>query len=227
MANMVAAFFGKAADAPALFEKLDIASDPSFSQHCGRYNVLYIDFSEVPRDCSDYAGYIARIQDGIIADLREAYPDLEIPANGAIWDVLNDIFQRKGDTFVFVMDEWDAVFHMPFIGQKDKETFLLFRKSMLKGQACVKLAYMTGILPIAKYSGGSELNMFLEYDMSTRARFGEYFGFLDEEVDRLYEIYRSGQRRPASPEMIFLSGMTDIIRRQDIECIIRDRSYVP
>ncbi len=34
-------------------------------------------------------------------------------------------------------------------------------------QAYVELAYMTGILPIAKYSGGSELNMFVEYDMAT------------------------------------------------------------
>ncbi len=33
---------------------------------------------------------------------------------------------------------------------------------------------MTGVLPIAKYSDGSELNMFLEYNMATR-RFSEYF----------------------------------------------------
>ena len=36
---------------------------------------------------------------------------------------------------------------------------------------------MTGVLPIAKYSSGSELNMFLEYDMVTKKKFGEYFGF--------------------------------------------------
>lgn len=44
---------------------------------------------------------------------------------------------------------------------------------------------MTGILPIAKYSGGSELNMFLEYNIATKKRFSEYFGFLDQEVDQL------------------------------------------
>ncbi len=32
---------------------------------------------------------------------------------------------------------------------------------------------MTGVLPIAKYSDGSELNMFLEYNMATRVRFSE------------------------------------------------------
>lgn len=48
---------------------------------------------------------------------------------------------------------------------------------------------MMGIPPIAKYSSGSEINMFKEYDMSTKTKFSEYFGFLDAEVDRLFDIY--------------------------------------
>ena len=50
---------------------------------------------------------------------------------------------------------------------------------------------MTGILPIAKYSSGSELNMFLEFDMATKMKFSEYFGFNDSEVDRLFHIYKN------------------------------------
>lgn len=49
---------------------------------------------------------------------------------------------------------------------------------------------MTGILPIAKYSSGSELNMFLEYDIASSERFSGYFGFLDTEVDSLYAVYQ-------------------------------------
>ena len=45
---------------------------------------------------------------------------------------------------------------------------------------------MTGILPVAKYSSGSELNMFLEYSMATEEMYGEYFGFTEREVDELY-----------------------------------------
>ncbi len=56
----------------------------------------------------------------------------------------------------------------------------------------VEFAYMTGVLPIVKYSGGSELNVFLEYDMATKRKFSEYFGFLDKEVDELYQIYQKG-----------------------------------
>ncbi len=38
--------------------------------------------------------------------------------------------------------------------------------------------------------------MFVEYDMATRVKFGEYFGFLDGEVDRLYETYISRTSNP-------------------------------
>ncbi len=34
--------------------------------------------------------------------------------------------------------------------------------------------------------------MFLEYDMATKRKFSEYFGFLDKEVDELYQIYQKG-----------------------------------
>ena len=148
------------------------------------------------RECQNYAAYISRIQDGMIRDLKEAYPELEIEKQAAVWDVLSVIFNRTGHKFIFVMDEWDAVFHMSFVTERDRENFLLFLKLLLKGQSYVELAYMTGVLPIAKYSDGSELNMFLEYNMATRVRFSEYFGFSDEEVDLLYQRYLERTKKP-------------------------------
>ena len=53
----------------------------------------------------------------------------------------------------------------------DKTAYTKFLSNLLKDKAYVEMAYMTGILPIAKYSSGSELNMFFEYSMATRAKF--------------------------------------------------------
>ena len=78
---------------------------------------------------------------------------------------------------------------MSFIGEEDRSRYLLFLRNLLKDQAYVTLAYMTGILPIAKYSSGSELNMFLEYTMALEEGFSKYFGFLQNEVDELYRRY--------------------------------------
>ena len=57
---------------------------------------------------------------------------------------------------------------------------------------------MTGVLPIAKYSSGSELNMFAEYDMTVMERFSNYFGFTEKEVDRLFDIYLKTTKNPKS-----------------------------
>ena len=196
MANMIASFFGKSSKCDDLFENLSVAQFPFWQEICGKYNVIFIDFSEVPRDCANYRQYIARIQNGINNDLSETFKQSEINVNDSVSDCLNTVFQDTGEKFIFVIDEWDAVFHMPFIKPDEQKMFLLFLKNLLKGQPYVKLAYMTGILPIAKYSGGSELNMFAEYDMASRIRFGEYFGFLDSEVDSLYKTYLYKTKNP-------------------------------
>lgn len=190
MANMIGAFLEKTVDGRSVFDKLAIAESDHYQDHLNKHNVIYIDFSEVPRDCSNYEQYINRIQNGINRDLAEAYPEIQIDVNGAVWDIMSKIFLKTNHTFAFVMDEWDAVFHMHFITKDEQEKFLLFLKSLLKSKVYVELAYMTGILPIAKYSDGSELNMFVEYSMAIKEKFSEYFGFLGNEVDQLYEIYQ-------------------------------------
>lgn len=44
---------------------------------------------------------------------------------------------------------------------------------------------MTGVLPIKKYSEGSALNMFTEYTMLNDRIYSDYFGFTDDEVNKL------------------------------------------
>ena len=113
----------------------------------------------------------------------------------SLWDILAKIFQKTNRKFMFIMDEWDAVFHMPLISQKERQEYLLFLKNLLKDQVYVELLY-DRILPIAKYSAASELNMFVEYNMATRERFSSYFGFSEGEVDKLFQIYSETTIRP-------------------------------
>lgn len=203
MAHMIAAFFEKDMDSSTIFEGLGITKkDADFSfnfdhkDHMNQHPVIFIDLSTVPEQCMSYQDYILYITTGLKNDLSEAYPELSIDPMHSLWDILTDIYQKTGDRFLFVMDEWDAMFHMSFSQKKDKDAYLLFLKMLLKDRVYVEFAYMTGVLPIAKYSSGSELNMFTEYDMTITERFSQYFGFLDKEVDRLYEIYRNTQKNP-------------------------------
>ncbi len=190
MANMVASFFGKAQDAGSLFASMAISKHKDYAQYLNRYQLIYIDFSRMPERCGSYAAYMERILHGLKKDLAEQYADLNLDQADAVWDILQNIFEKTLERFVFVLDEWDAIFGKPFVTIEDRKEFLDFLRELLKGQSYVGLAYMTGVLPIAKYSSGSELNMFLEYDMATKKKFSEYFGFSDAEVDRLFARYQ-------------------------------------
>ncbi|MDE7311950.1 MAG: ATP-binding protein [Eubacterium sp.] len=190
MANMLGAFFGKAADAESLFGCLKIAGCACYRAYLNQWDVISIDFSRLPRDCKSYESYIERIQNGINQDLAEAYPQYMLSIEGAVWDNLQLIFEKTRTRFIFIIDEWDAIFHKDFIDEENKKSYLEFLRDMLKGQAYVQLAYMTGILPIAKYSSGSEINMFQEYDMAAKEKYSLYFGFTDLEVDRLFSVYQ-------------------------------------
>ena len=195
-ANMIAAFFGKAVDAKAIFDKLLISSSEHYLEQLNQYHVVYIDFSELPRNCASYQQYIDEIQNGINEDLAETYPECKISIEGSVWGNFTEIFQKTGEKFLFVMDEWDAVFYLSFMTDADRDEYLGFLKQLLKGRVYVEFAYMTGIMPIAKYSDGSELNMFVEYNMATSVRFSEFFGFREEEVDQLFERYQNTTRKP-------------------------------
>ena len=196
MANMIGSFFEKGMDNRKIFDELEISKLDQYENYIGRYNVIYIDFSETPEECKEYTSYIKRISEGIKHDLQDVFLEIDFPQNLSVWDALSYVFERTGQKFIFVMDEWDAPFNMDFITKKERKDYLLFLKLLLKGKSYVEFAYMTGILPIAKYSSGSELNMFLEYDMATKIKYSEYFGFSDKEVDMLYSRYKNYTKNP-------------------------------
>ena len=105
--------------------------------------------------------------------------------------MLTDLYAEDSSIrFIFILDEWDFIFHQPYVTETEKKTYLSFLRSLLKDRPYVQLAYMTGILPIAKYSSGSELNMFMEYTMATEEKYSTYFGFTEKEVDILFERYQ-------------------------------------
>lgn len=190
MASMIASFFGKGKDSRAVFKKLKISTCDQFEDQMNRHNVIYISFNEIPDECVSYAQYISRIKKLLRNDLKKAFPDMEISSEDAVWDILNQIYETEDARFLFVLDEWDYIFHRDFATDRDKAAFIEFLSNLLKGNGYVALAYMTGILPIAKYSSGSELNMFCEYTMATEEKYSEYFGFTETEVDELFERYQ-------------------------------------
>lgn len=196
MACMLAAFLEKGQDSEALFRDLKIAESEKYRENRNVYNVFYLTLNEIPKGCKTYQQYIDRVESQLLEDLKAAYPQCRINEGDALWDILNGIYSETEEGFVFILDEWDYIFHRDFVSDSDKSDYIDFLSNLLKGQPYVLLAYMTGILPIAKYSSGSELNMFLEYTMAAEGLYSEYFGFSEEEVDDLYGRFQQTGREP-------------------------------
>lgn len=123
---------GKGTDTSGLFGSLAIAKSKSYEKHFNNHNMIFIDFSRIPENCDSYQNYIARISDSLRKDVVRTYSSLNLDENKSIWDILLDVFQETGDKFIFMLDEWDAVFHMLFVFKKQQKEYLLFLKNLLK-----------------------------------------------------------------------------------------------
>lgn len=209
MANMISSFFQKASDSSDVFDSLAISQVDDYRRYKNQYNVIRIDFSKMPRNCDLYTQYIERIEALLIEDVKDAFPQVKINEADAVGDILESVFVQCGEKFIFVLDEWDFIFHRDFINEIDKEKYVAFLSNLLKDRPYVVLSYMTGILPIAKYSSGSELNMFAEFTMVNSPMFGEYFGFTDDEVDDLYRRYIVECDRQHKEKSVTRKGLRD------------------
>ena len=180
-AYMLGAYYTKGTDSAGLFDGLEIARTVDYGKHRNRYNVVFADMSRMPDVCNGYRDYMNAVVEGLRADLLEAYPALK----GKTYASVSQMFQDSGDSLLFISDEWDTIFYRDFVTDADRNAYLSFFKNLLKDRPYVELAYMTGVLPVAKYSSGSELNMFREYNFMNDRVYDAYFGFSEDEVRTL------------------------------------------
>lgn len=179
--EMLSAYYTKGSHADGLFQGLNIRQSYSYYQHLNCHNVIYLNFSEYFENTSLTSGGIPEITRRILCDLNQEYPGLlegvsELPL---AFDMVQQTHKAK---FIFLIDEWDAIFRFRKGEKQEQEEFLNFLKLLFKDKTYVELVYMTGILPIKKYNTGSALNMFREYTMLDPKRLSPYFGFTAEEL---------------------------------------------
>lgn len=158
-ANMLGAYYTINQDNHTMFDSLAIAKDPSYTEHLNQHNVIQVDFSKTPDECNSYKDYINYIKNILVSDLENFFGKHKNPGIS-----ISDFLIESGQSFIFIFDEWDFCFNESFMSEPDKKNFLKFLKGLLKDRPYTNLVYMTGILPVAKYSSGSELNMFNEYN---------------------------------------------------------------
>ena len=195
-AKMLCAYYDKSCDSRELFVGLKAERDKSFETYLNRYSVIYLDVTSFTARPELRKNIVRNIQEEIIYELKEAFPDVKYKENSDLMDVLASIHQSTGEKFFFIIDEWDAICREFPERQKmkgDPETitptildeYVMLLRRLFKTQDSDEVfvgAYLTGILPIKKYNTESALNNFNEYSMIDSAYLAACYGFTEDEV---------------------------------------------
>ena len=191
-ANMLAAYYSKGCNSEKMFSELEIAKAEDFALHLNKYDVIHIDVQWCMMDAGSPEATVKYINDNLISELKENYPDIPVEKANTVYGALSDIYAATGNRFVIIIDEWDALIRDETASKKVQDEYINFLRGIFKGTEPTKyilLAYLTGILPIKKEKTQSALNNFDEFTMLSASNLAPYVGFTEKEVRGLAEKY--------------------------------------
>ncbi len=194
--TMLAAYYSKGCSSERLFAGLKISRDKFFRKYLNNQNLIFMDIQwmygnalgEIKRNPS--VEVVSYIQEQVIAELKKEYPDCVRDTDISLPSVLANINVATNEQFMIIIDEWDCLFREDKNNEKLHKEYINLLRGLFKGTpagAFLKLAYITGILPIKKYGTQSALNNFREYTMVSPRHMAEYVGFTETEVKNLCE----------------------------------------
>ncbi|MCD8380767.1 MAG: AAA family ATPase [Lachnospiraceae bacterium] len=190
-AKMACAYYDRSCDSHKLFAGLEISNAASYEKYLNQYDVIYLDITRFLSLTSDIRNIVKEIQTAVVDELRQTYPAGVRENEGTIANALMGVVQTTKRKFIFIIDEWDALFREAKSDENLQKEYVQLLRGLFKGgtatDTTIAAAYMTGILPIKKYGTESALTDFKEYSMVEPFNLSGYIGFTQEEVQTLCE----------------------------------------
>ena len=189
-AKMLAAYYDSSCDSRSLFTGLEAERDETFEKHLNKYPVLYVDMTDFITRFKGDENIVSHIDREVRADVQTAFPDVPGEEDDDLMALLLRIVLKTGTPFFFIIDEWDAICREFPPRSKGMDSYVNWLRRMFKSVSANTAfagVYMTGILPIKKYSTQSALNNFEEYSMMSPGNMAHFFGFTKDEVKVLAE----------------------------------------
>lgn len=191
-ANMLTAYYSRGCDSEAMFSGLEISSAPDFRRHLNQYDVIHLDIQWCINPAGGPEQVIRYITEKTIEELKICYPEEMKEEMNSLPEALSRLSSVTGSKFIIIIDEWDVLLRDKAVSQNVQEKYIDFLRGLFKGSEPMKyirLAYLTGILPIKKEKTQSALNNFDEFTMLGAGRLAPYIGFIESEVRQLCETY--------------------------------------
>lgn len=182
--SLLVAYYSKGCDSKELFSNLKIAQNPDFEKHLNKYNVIWLNLPKFYEPGSSIDTLLPTMISELKQELKEEFSQILDNTNKPLQLLLSDIYKKTNEKFIVLVDEWDFIFRES-TNSKVQEEYVNFLRILFKDSPYIKLAYITGILPVKKYNTQSALNNFDEYSMVVPGSLAEYFGFTEDEVKAL------------------------------------------
>jgi hypothetical protein len=198
-AEMLTAYYGKNCDSKDMFRELEISKSMDFEKHMNQYDVIHVDMNSFRHKRDKNTGEeisakqaVCLFHTTIIKELKAKFPISVDEDDNDLPMVLANINNDTGNKFIIIIDEWDTIFREDKLDEEAQRAYIILLRGLFKdapSKKFIKLAYLTGILPIKKYGTESALNNFDEFTMINSDVLTEYVGFTEQEVRKLYEEY--------------------------------------
>lgn len=249
--SMLESFFDIRKDNQVLFEGLRICGDTELCQRwMNQYPTLFLSFKRVDGlDFSEAYGMLCsaiaelciehkylmdseRVDDydkAAIRDLSEGKADA-IEVKNSLQTLTRAMSAYYGKKVILLMDEYDVPIAKASSHGYYQEMLVVMKGIMqaLKDNKALKLAVVTGCLKLAKESIFTGTNNFVS-DSITVARFHEYFGFTQSDVDQILEDSDHLEHKAELKDWYdgYRFGKSDVYCPWDVMNYVRDLQYNP
>ena len=249
--SMLESFFDIRKDTQALFEGLQICDNTELCQEwLNQYPTLFLSFKRVDGlDFSEAYGMLC----SVISELCIAHQylidsdqvdDYDKAAIRALSEGKADAIEVKnslqtltramsayyGKKVILLMEEYDVPIAKASSQGYYQEMLVVMKGIMqaLKDNKSLKLAVVTGCLKLAKESIFTGTNNFVS-DSITVARFHEYFGFTQSDVDQILEDSDYLEHKAELKDWYdgYRFGESDVYCPWDVMNYVRDLQYNP
>lgn len=191
-ANMLTAYYSRGCNSEKMFSDLAISKNQDYRKHLNKYDVIHLDLQWCIEPAGGVNNVVSYINEKTIEELKEYYPE-ELPQDiTSLPEALSIINNATGSKFIIIIDEWDVLIRDEADNTKVQDEYINFLRGLFKGTEptkYIRLAYLTGILPIKKLKTQSALNNFKQYSMLSAGALAEYIGFTENEVKYLCQKY--------------------------------------
>ena len=191
-ADMLVAYFSKGADSRELFEPLKCEKNELFVGNLNQYDTIFMDIQAqygAARERS--VNPIQYVRQCVIKELQKEYPEV-VSEDDTMADALANIYNDTENQFVVIFDEWDYPIRELDEDCQERTDYIEFLCGLFKNSDAkeyVRLAYLTGIMPVVRTKGQSAVNNFVEFTMTNPMDLAQDIGFTEGEVQSLCERF--------------------------------------